>query len=177
MAGLTDEERLRLKQLWKHLCGKNGHHIPPLAKRDLDLIDWAVAVIRPDKKDPRPGITALETRRVCLLAAKKMLETGCTKEAAKDLLLGGTAKNMLLGGDEPGVRYAFKKGAIEYATLYDYLYKAPKEWRPEWYLKGARGKQYTSWGFIKAALKIESDIEDWEVFTNKSITDGAPENW
>ncbi|MDB9703752.1 hypothetical protein OAA86_06625 [Rhodospirillales bacterium] len=155
MAGLTDDERLWLAKVWDH----DRQDDPPLTKRDFKLIDWAVANIRPNRKEPRPSKTAMEIRRVCLLAAKRILETGCTKQAAME---------WLLGDGENGVRYVFKNKAIGSDRLNSYLHQKGEENKPEWFLRS---------GLFQPADRIAMEIEDWEWAMGQLITDGAPENW
>lgn len=154
MAGLTDEERIRLSELWEY----DREDGPPLTERDFDIIDWALLCLR-RSGDPRPAKTALEIRRVCLIAAKLMLEHGLTKAEARDRLLGDGSN---------GIRYAFKEGVINYDTLHGYLHRYPDE-RPERYLR----KKVPN-GMFLPEDRIAMEIRDWEFWAEMPITDGLP---
>lgn len=152
MAGLTDEERIRLSELWEYLR-EDG---PPLTERDFELIDWALRCLR-RSGDPRPAKTALEIRRVCLIAAKMMLkEEGLTKKEVMERLLGDGSN---------GIRYAFKNRVINYDTLHGYLHQHPDD-RPEKYLRE---------GIFLPKDRIAMEMEEWEFWAEQSITDGVPE--
>lgn len=150
MAGLTDEERIRLSEIWEY----NRSDGPPLTERDFSIIDWALLWLRREG-DPRPAKTALEIKRVCLLAAKLMLEHGLRKAQARDRLLGDGSN---------GIRYAFKKGLIKHDVLHDYLHRYPDD-RPERYLRK---------GLFRPEDRITMEIEDWEFWAEMPITDGLP---
>jgi hypothetical protein len=154
MAGLTDKERIFLSELWDY----DRQDDPPLTERDFKLINWALECLRPPFGDPRPARTALEVRRVCLIAAKLMLEKGLTKKQAFERLLGDGSN---------GVRYVFKKGVIKDDVLHRYLHQYPDE-RPERYLRK---------GLFPPKHRMKMEIEHWEWITGQPITDGAPENW
>jgi len=149
---LTPKEREHLARMWEG----DRHDDPPLSDRDFHLINWALECLHPISNDPRPGRTLLEIQRVCILAAKKILETGCTKEEVHKAL----STNQ--------IRYAFKKGEIGDATIGNYLYKYRDE-RPERYLREG--------GLFPPASRIEMAVEEWEFLTQQPITDGAPQNW
>lgn len=155
-SNLSAEEKRQLERKWNYEIQIGDE---PLSERDYRIIDFALGVLRPREQDPRPTKTSFEKKRVCLLIAKKMHETGCTKEAAID---------QLLDDGEHGLRYAFKNRVMSDETLKNYVNKDPDE-RPERYLEKN--------SLFSTPIIIESEIEEWEFYTELKITDGTPEGW
>jgi len=134
---ITHEEKLLLEKHWNyHSEGFDA----PLTEHDFKVIDFALGMLRPLNQDPRPEKTSLEKQRVCLLIAKKMVETGCTKKAALDQLYGDGVN---------GLRYAFKNRVMSAETLNNYANRDP-DVRPENYLNED--------GFFPPAVTIHSEL-------------------
>ena len=155
-SNLSAEEKRKLERNWNYELQIGDE---PLSERDYRIIDFALGILRPKDQDPRPAKTSLEKQRVCLLIAKKMHETGCNREAAIDQLLGDGAN---------GLRYAFKNRVMSRETLRDYASKDPDE-RPEKYLEKN--------SLFPTSMIIESEIDEWQFYTEVKITDGTPEGW
>lgn len=137
-----------------------GQEETTLSERDFEVIDFALWVLRGDGvvTDPRPGQTVTEARRVCILVAKRMLETGCSKaQAVEDFAGDGTN----------GIRYAISKNKalIKKGALTNYVNRYPDE-RPEKYLRESK--------WLTPADQIRMAIELWELGTSAVITDGVP---
>ena len=157
---LSAKDKRKLEEQWRRLSDRwHDGKLKPLSERDFEIISFGLNVLGPRKHDPRPAKTVLERRRVCLLIAKKMHETGCTKEAAT---------GQLFDDGVHGIRYAFKDRVMSEETLKNYANKDENE-RPEKYLEDLK--------LFSVSVRIAAEIKDWEVWAEKKITENAPKGW